>query len=257
MTPRLTDLHADERFDAAWTVAERIEGWLTEAQAHRLWEAARRLPPASTIVEVGSYRGRSAVVLARGAPSGTEVVTIDPHAGNDRSPGRRHGSQEEGEADNRAFGSNIERAGVTGIVRHVRKPSQQALGDVEGDVQLVFIDGEHGFRPALEDIVRWGSRVPIGGTMLLHDSFNAVGVTLAQLRTLVFTRRFRYVGRSGSLSEYRRADLGGGERVTNALRQLAQLGYAAQSIAIKAALRARLRPVARLLGHRSDAPGPF
>ena len=245
-------------FGAVWADAEQAEGWLTDAQARRLWTAASALEPPAKIVEIGSYRARSTIVLARAAASGIEVIAIDPYAGNERQPlqsGRN--APEESEADYLAFLANLERTGVTGIVRHVRKPSQQALGDVKGDVELVFIDGDHGFRPALEDIVRWGSLVPIGGTMLLHDSFNAVGVTLAQLRTLVLTPRFRYVGRSGSLSEYRRADLGGGERVTNALRQLAQLGYAAQSMAIKAALLVRLRPVARLLGHRSDAPGPF
>ncbi len=43
-----------------------------------------------------------------------------------------------------------------------------------------------------------------GGTMLIHDSFSSVGVTLAILRALALGRRFRYVGRSGSMTEYRR-----------------------------------------------------
>ena len=59
-----------------------------------------------------------------------------------------------------------------------------------------------------------------GGTMLVHDAYNAVGVMLAQLRLLFLSSRWRYVGRSRSLAEYRREDLAGGARLRNCGRQL-------------------------------------
>ena len=79
-----------------------------------------------------------------------------------------------------------------------------------------------------------------GGTLLIHDAFSSVGVTLAILRELVPGRRFRYVGRSRSLAEYRRrpADAGG-SRARNAPRQLAQLPWFARNVALKVALDAR------------------
>ncbi len=88
---------------------------------------------------------------------------------------------------------------------------------------------DYGYGPALGDIVQWGGRVPPGGTMFLHDSFNAVGLTLAQLRALAFGRRFRFVRRCGPLSEYRAEDLTGRQSLANGARQLAQLAYAARS----------------------------
>ena len=45
--------------------------------------------------------------------------------------------------------------------------------------------------------------------MLIHDSFSSIGVTLAIVRELFTSGRWRYVGRSGSLTEYRREPLGG------------------------------------------------
>jgi predicted O-methyltransferase YrrM len=57
-----------------------LEGWLTEAQARRLFACATAARPAGAVVEIGSFRGRSTVVLALGAGS---VVAIDPHAGGD------------------------------------------------------------------------------------------------------------------------------------------------------------------------------
>ena len=249
----------EPEFEAAWSTVADVEGWLTEAQARRLWAAATPLEPPARIVEIGSYRGRSAIVLGLASTDGVELVAIDPHAGNDRGPMEIHGSAEDGQGDHEVFLANLRRAGVDGRVRHVRAFSSDAHGDVQGDIDVLYIDGAHRYRPALDDILTWGARVVPGGTMLIHDSFNSVGVTLAQLRSLVAGKDFAYVGRSGSMSEYRRVPEGlrGRPRLTSAGRQLAQLGYFAQSVAIKAALVAKLKPVARALGHKGDAPWPY
>ncbi len=45
-----------------------VDGWMTPGQASTLLDAARRCPPAGSIVEIGSFRGRSTIVLASGAP---------------------------------------------------------------------------------------------------------------------------------------------------------------------------------------------
>jgi hypothetical protein len=184
-------------------------------------------------VEIGSFRGRSAIVLAQAVGvRGVEVIAIDPHAGNDRGPQEIRGSSEEGEADNRAFHANLERAGVSDAVRHVRLPSQEALGSVEGAVDLLYVDGAH---------------------RLVHDSFSSIGVTLALLRLLALGGDFVYAGRERSLAEYRRVGvrLSAAERVRNAARQLAQLPWFARNVLIKVALVVRARPLLRLLGHRS------
>src|SRR5690349_2956533 len=52
-------------FPAALAAVSGVEGWLTDAQARRLWDAARTVPAGGSVVEIGSYRGRSTVVLAR------------------------------------------------------------------------------------------------------------------------------------------------------------------------------------------------
>jgi predicted O-methyltransferase YrrM len=237
-------------FEQALAAVSGVEGWLTDAQARRLFERARSLAGPATIVEIGSYRGRSAIVLAQAAADDVEVVAIDPHAGNDRGPQQIEGTESEGEADNRAFRANLERAGVAARVRHVRRPSQGALGEVNGQVELLYVDGAHRYGPAREDIARWGERVRPGGTLLIHDSFSSVGVTLAILRELAFDRGWRYEGRSGSLAEYRRVvpPLTARAAVRDTLRQLAQLPWFARNLVIKVLLVARLRPLARALG---------
>jgi hypothetical protein len=233
-------------FEQALGAVRGVEGWMTDEQARRLFERARGLGPAATIVEIGSYRGRSAIVLACGAAEGVEVVAIDPHAGNDRGPQQIEGSSSEGEADHAAFLANLERAGVSSRVRHVRLPSQDALASVPGEVELLYVDGAHRYAPARDDISRWGARVSGGGTLLIHDSFSSVGVTLAILRLLALSGEWRYVGRTGSLAEYRREPPTSPAR--NLARQAAELPWFARNLAIKVLLLARLRPLARALG---------
>ena len=88
-----------------------------------------------------------------------------------------------------------------------------ALGDHSGGVDLLYIDGAHRWGPAARDIRQWGARHEPGSVMLIHDSFSSIGVTAAQITELFFGARFRYEGRSQSMTQYRRADLGPADRV--------------------------------------------
>jgi predicted O-methyltransferase YrrM len=230
-----------DRFAAAWAAADGVEGWLTQEQARRLWDAAAALSPAARIVEIGSFRGRSAIVLALAAAEGVEVVCVDPHLGSDRGPQEIAARPALGAADLAAFEANLARAGVAGRVRHVRALSQAALAEVDGHVDVLFVDGAHRFGPARADLAEWGARVFPRGRMLVHDAFSSVGVTLALLRTTTFSGRWRYLGRCGSLAEYAREDVRGWSRTFNATRQLAQLPWFVRNLALKLATLLRLR----------------
>ncbi len=230
-----------------------IDGWLSADQVARLYAAAATTTDGDQIVEIGSFRGRSTIVLASAAPDGVDVVAIDPHAGNDRGPEEISGFEAEAAGDHDVFNANLAAAGVAGRVRHVRAFSDAAHDSVEGPVNVLFIDGAHRYSPARTDIREWGRRVVPGGTLLIHDSFSSVGVTLAIGRELMFGSRFRYVGRSRSLAEYC-ADLQG-DRVANAARQLAQLPWFAKNAMLKVLLKARLGTVLkRLTGAEPEWP---
>ncbi len=228
-------------FDEVLASVADVEGWMSPDQARRLYDAARTASPGQRIVEIGSFRGRSMIVLASSAEPGVELVAIDPHAGNDRGPQEIEGFAAEAQDDHAVFNRNLAAAGVADRVRHVRSFSDAALVDVPGSVQVLYVDGAHRFAPAWADIRDWGNRVEPGGTMLIHDSFSSVGVTLAILRELVWSSKWRYVGRARSMTEYRR-DLpaGLGAKVTNALRQLAQLPWFAKNLGIKVLMSAKL-----------------
>ena len=226
-----------------------VEGWLTEAQAARLARAGERAA-GGLVVEIGSFRGRSTIVLARAAGG---VVAIDPHAGSDRGPQEIAADAARGDDDHAAFTRNVAEAGVADRVRHVRRMSADAHREVDGEIALLYVDGAHRFGPARADIRDWGARVRPGGTMLVHDAFSSIGVTGALLLECALGGGWRYRGRTGSLAEYERAP-GGPD---SAARQLAQLPWFARNVLFKVLVTLGLRPVAHRLGLPREMHWPY
>ena len=84
--------------DVLASVAE-VEGWMTDDQARRLYDRAAELGAGARIVEIGSFRGRSMIVLASSAADGVDITAIDPHMGSDRGPQEIEADQERGDDD--------------------------------------------------------------------------------------------------------------------------------------------------------------
>jgi hypothetical protein len=235
--------------DQVMTTVADVQGWMTPGQASTLYDSAINCPNGSQIVEIGSFRGRSTIVLASAADPSITVIAIDPHAGNDRGPQEIDGFAAEADDDHAIFKKNLAEAGVTDRVQHLRMFSDDAHGEVTGDIGVLYVDGAHRYGPARADIASWGVGVADGGTLLIHDSFSSIGVTLAILRELVVGSKFRYVGRSRSMTIYR-ADLGAGPvgRSQNAARQLAQVPWFVKNVGQKVLLTVGLGKIMTKLG---------
>ena len=150
-------------------------------------------------------------------------MAIDPHAGNDRGPQQWEGTAAEGEADNAAFRATLAATGVADRVRHVPPPLAGGARRRRGPDRRPLRRRRAPLRAGGGRHRPLGRAGRPGGTLLIHDAFSSVGVTLAILRRLAPGSRFRYVGRSGSLAEYRREDLAPAARARNAAAQLAAL----------------------------------
>ncbi|HEX5367691.1 MAG TPA: class I SAM-dependent methyltransferase [Acidimicrobiales bacterium] len=230
-----------------------VEGWFSPEQVAHLARRVAAVPATGRIVEIGSYRGRSMIVIASSAREGVEIYAIDPHAGNDRGPQEIEGFEDEAALDSKVFLANLERAGVRDRVTYVRKFSHDALDDVPAPVDLLHVDGAHRYAPASDDIASWGARVAEGGSILIHDSFSSVGVTLALVARLTFSTGWRYAGRSRSLAEYVREPVAGIARVANVARQLAEVPWFLRNLLVKALILAKLPWATRLLGHEGES----
>jgi len=114
------------------------------------------------------------------------------------------------------------------------------LERLEGPIDVLFVGPARRYRVAVDLFERWPGRVVPGGTLFVHGAFAAPPLTAALLRTVASSRAWRYFGREGALAEYFRADLSHGERVLDAITQVAQLPWFARELAGRR-LRARGR----------------
>jgi MMP 1-O-methyltransferase len=134
-----------------------VGGWLTEEEGDTLYRLARACTGRGVIVEIGSFKGRSTICLARGSQAGKSlpIYAIDPHRG----------------AGYEEFKSNLARAAVEDIVTHIRRPSQEALPSIGDEpIELLFIDGNHKYPMVLEDFEQYVPRLMDGGYLVMHDT---------------------------------------------------------------------------------------
>lgn len=225
-------------FERAWGIADTIAGWLTLEQGRLLWDSVMATPVGSTIVEIGSHKGRSTVILGLAAQTrGSRVVAIDPFV---------DGAMFGGTATRSVFEANVSRAGLEDVVDLMAMPSRAARGDWQAQIALLYIDGKHDYWTVVDDL-RWARYLAPHARVLIHDSFCSVGVTSALIDRVLVRGEMRYLGREGTMAVFDLATTGRGERQ----EMLRQMPWFARNVVIKAARRTRATPVLRALKHDS------
>jgi len=146
---------------------KRIDGWLSENEARFLYESASNMSSASgVIVEIGSYKGRSAVTLAKGSlTKGEDIIyCIDPWV-----PFRlKDGSMRDLNLE--TFYNNIKEHGVSHIICPVREYSHKVVVNWLMPIKILFIDGNHDYEEVKRDFELWVPHVISGGIVALHDT---------------------------------------------------------------------------------------
>ncbi len=165
-----------------------VSGWLTRGEGTFLYHAAGRTIAGHAIVEIGSFKGRSTICLAKGAlASGrTRVFAIDPHCGN-----REH-QRQFGRIDTfDDFKRNLAEAGVAHAVQAIRDTSVNVAAGFGRRVGLLFIDGNHEFQAVRDDLRCWLPLVDAGGFVAVHDSWQIWGPHAVTARLLLSSRQVR------------------------------------------------------------------
>ncbi|GAB3080096.1 class I SAM-dependent methyltransferase [Nocardioides zeae] len=236
--PADAEAHRDASFDDVWATAQHFTGWLTEAQARLLHAEALAAPGTTDALEIGSHQGRSTAVLAHARRArGGRLVALDPFV-----DGRLFG----GAATRTIFEKNMATAGVRDVIDLRVAYSTKERASWSTPLSLLYVDGKHDYWTAGDDLM-WAVHLPEGGAVLVHDCYSSIGVTLAILRHVLFSRTLRYERRAGSLALFRV----GRPSLADRGRVLAEMPWWIRNVGIKVLLRLRLRPVARLVGHDS------
>lgn len=133
----------------------------TIRQAAYLFGLARTMP-AKKVIEIGRYKGGTTLVLGAAMSQSGQFWSIDL--------GRKQGRLEHaGPSFDEMLQQQLDRMSLT----HV----QLLVGDSRtievdtGEVDLVFIDGDHSYEGVKNDFERFGRRVRVGGAVLFDDAF--------------------------------------------------------------------------------------
>jgi predicted O-methyltransferase YrrM len=233
-------------FDETWRAIQTIDGWLTEGQARMLYDSARAVSPGETIVEIGSHRGRSTVLLAEAKPGSVGLLAVDPY-GDPRWGG--------GEDSLEIFRANLARHHVDDRVRLARQLGSEAGQAWTGaPVGLLFVDGAHDYTSVIADLAAWRRHLSPTATVLMHDVYSSPGVTRAAFRYMFGSRAFRYADSSRSLARFRRAGSASPTQAAlSSVRMLRPLPWMVRNLLIKLAVRRGWKRVVRVLGRTDSA----
>ncbi len=162
----------DAVLDAAWKAARKVPGFLMENEARLLGIMAACTPARGAIVEIGSFKGKSTVMLATvAARYGLgPIVAIDPH--NFNSPELLGLKANPASSSYQEFLNNIEAAGVSSHVEPHRAFSADMAVEWKRPIRFLWIDGDHTYKGAKADFDGFFPHVLPGGVVALHDALH-------------------------------------------------------------------------------------
>jgi predicted O-methyltransferase YrrM len=193
--------------DEAWEVTKKVPGYLLENEARFLGVLAAIVPASGTIVEIGSYRGRSTVMLGKvAARYGLgPVVAIDPH----NSPILLPAEEAHQPSSYTDFLASIREARLEQQVEPRLAYSREVSASWMRPIRLLWIDGDHSYAGAKTDFDEFFPHVAPNGVVALHDALNTcVGPIRVFVEDMLRSGRFGPAGFVHSIawSQYRPAD---------------------------------------------------
>lgn len=157
---------------------DSVKGFLDPQEGAALYAAAAEMAPQGLCVEIGSYCGKSTIILGAACQqAGSALLAIDHHRGSEENqPGEEYFDPDlddgaGGMSSLDQFRANIKRAGLEDTVIPALSPSALVARLPLAAPAFVFIDGGHSMPAALADYRNWGTRVMAGGLLAIHDVF--------------------------------------------------------------------------------------
>lgn len=154
------------------TCFDQTEGMIHFEEASVLYEMAKSCNN-GCIVEVGSYRGRSAVALGRGSLDGHKapVYSIEPHESFTGVLGGKFGPPDRG-----AYYKAMLETSCYHAVRLVNLSSEVVTPGWKHTVGLLFLDGDHTYAGVKRDFDCWSPHLGANALIAFDDSTNpAIG----------------------------------------------------------------------------------
>lgn len=162
-----------------FALAGTVTGFMPDDEGRALFDAACRYLRGGVGVEIGTYCGRSTVLLGAAAVrSGSVLYTVDHHHGSEEhQPGWEfHDTSMVDPVSGRfdtlpSFRRTLDAAGLDDTIVAVVGKSTVVARGWRTPLNLLFIDGGHSEQAAQQDYDGWAKWVEPGGALVIHDVF--------------------------------------------------------------------------------------
>jgi len=132
-------------------------------------------------VEIGSYCGKSACYIGQACKENkTYLLTIDHHMGSEEQQfGEEYFDPDEYDYKNNRVDTlptlkkNIKDFDLIDVVKPIIGHSKEVAGEIDNNIDLVFIDGSHTFESARADYTSWKNKIRVGGILAIHDIYDS------------------------------------------------------------------------------------
>ena len=156
-----------------------VKGFLNDKEAKKLQELFLNVHHLGSVLEIGTYCGKSTLNFALIAKEIDGLIyTVDHHTGSEEHQlGEEY--HDEDLYDKRLekfntlpeFLKNLRSSNFGKYIIPVLSKSSEASRTFSETISLLFIDGGHSHEAALSDYNSWKEKICSGGLLVIHDVF--------------------------------------------------------------------------------------
>ncbi|SFM74862.1 class I SAM-dependent methyltransferase [Thermodesulforhabdus norvegica] len=186
-----------------WGIIDKLHGGVSLEECRLLSRLASEVLE-GCIVEIGSYRGKSAIALASGVRkistiSKPMIYCIDPHEEFIGYYGGKFGSQDRG-----SFYRTMLITRAFRDVALINMSSHDVAQAWRRPIGLLFIDGDHRYESVKRDFQYWEPHVLLGGLIVFHDATDPKCGPFRLIREIMESGRFQHVDTVGRICVLRK-----------------------------------------------------
>ena len=156
-----------------------VKGFLSDKEAKKLQELFLNVHHLGSVLEIGTYCGKSTLNFALIAKKiGGLIYTVDHHTGSEEHQlGEEYHDEDLYDKRLKKFNTlpeflkNLRSSNLENFIIPIISKSSNASETFSELISLLFIDGGHSLEAALSDYNSWKDKICSGGLLVIHDVF--------------------------------------------------------------------------------------
>jgi predicted O-methyltransferase YrrM len=156
-----------------------VKGFLSDKEAKKLQELFLNVHHLGSVLEIGTYCGKSTLNFALVAKKiGGLIYSVDHHTGSEEHQlGEEYHDEDLYDKRLEKFNTlpellkNLRTSSLGKYIIPILSKSSEASKTFSELISLLFIDGGHSLEAALSDYNSWKDKICPGGLLVIHDVF--------------------------------------------------------------------------------------